>query len=71
MKGNIDEDIRAKLASKHACFVLVTCDPPSKDGNMNVQLSFEGDPALASLMVQGAQSYLEEHEIERNIKNMN
>lgn len=59
---------RETLAKKHPCFVLITCDPPTETGNMNVEMSFEGDPALAALMLRGAQSYLEESEIERDPK---
>jgi len=67
MKGNIDKDIRDKLASKHACYVLITCDTPTEDGNMNVEMAYEGDPVLAAYLLQGAQSYLEETEIEQDV----
>lgn len=59
MIKQIDKDIRDKLAKKHACYVLVTCDQPSDDGKMNVEMSYEGDPALASFLLQGAQEYFE------------
>lgn len=71
MKGHLDKDIRTKLAEKHACFVLITCDKPLEDGNMNVEMSFEGDPLLASLLLQGAQSRFEMSQMEADIKNMN
>jgi hypothetical protein len=58
MKSKIDKEIREKLASRHACFVLITCDTPSIDGNMNVEMTYEGDPVLAAYLLEGAQSYL-------------
>lgn len=62
-------EIREKLASTHACYVLITCDAPSPEGNMNVEMSYEGDPALASLLVQGALDHLAEQEFEDEVVN--
>ncbi len=64
MKVKIDKDIKEKLAKKYACYVLITCDTPSDDGKMNVEMSYEGDPVLAAYLLQGAQGYLEEQEAE-------
>ncbi len=44
------------LAKEHACFILITCDNETKDGNMNVNMSYEGDPALASYLLEGAKA---------------
>ena len=62
MVKHIDKDIRETLAKKHACYVLVTCDQPSEEGKMNVEMSYEGDPALASFLLQGAQDYFTEQD---------
>lgn len=67
MKGKIDKDIRDKLARRHACYVLITCDNPSEDGKMNVEMNYDGDPMLAAYLLQGAQSYLEDIEIEQDV----
>lgn len=64
MTKHIDKDIREKLAKNYACYVLVTCDSPSKEGKMKVEMSYEGDPALASFLLQGAQDYFELNEEE-------
>lgn len=66
MTYNIDRDIKEKLAKNHACYVLITCDSPKKDGKMNVEMSYEGDPVLAAYLLQGAQTYLEELHIAEN-----
>lgn len=60
--GNAHEKIR-KILSHHIGYVLVTCRPTRQAGRMEVEVSYEGDPDLASYLVDGAQGYLEnEHQ---------
>lgn len=59
-------DIKEKLSRRYACYVLVTCDRPGEDGGMNVEMSYEGDPTLAAYLLQGAQSYIEENDIDED-----
>jgi hypothetical protein len=56
--GSAHEKIR-KILSKHIGYVLVTCRPTRQAGKMEVEVSYEGDPDLASYLVDGAQGYLE------------
>lgn len=65
MKKGVSERLKKELAKEHACFVLITCGKPSEEGNMQVELSYEGDVALAAYLVQGAQSYLDEQQEEQ------
>lgn len=51
---------RMLKGQQHACYVLITCGQPSKDGKMQVELTYEGDPDLASYLVQSAQGYLDD-----------
>lgn len=51
-----------KILSDHAGYVLVTCRHAKKPGSMEVELSFEGDPDLASYLVYGAQGYFDNEE---------
>jgi hypothetical protein len=60
----ISEEIKAELSKDHTCYVLVTCNTPSVDGKMQVEMSYEGDPVLAAYLLQGAQSFLEEQDEE-------
>lgn len=60
MQNKIDKDIKDKLARNHACYVLITCDAPTVDGSMHVEMTYEGDPALASYLLHGAQHILDE-----------
>lgn len=64
MESKIDKNIRDKLAKKYNCYVLITCDSSAENGKMNIEMSYEGDPVLASCMLNGAQGYLEEQEPE-------
>lgn len=59
-KTNKDKSIKDKLAKNHACYVLVTCDEPSADGDMQVEMTYHGDATLAALLLHGAQTYMDE-----------
>lgn len=62
MKRDVEERIKKALAKNHACYVLITCNQPSLGGDMEVQMSYEGDAALASYLIQGAQVIIDEDE---------
>lgn len=64
MKRNVHKGLKESLAKKHVCYVLITCDAPSDDGKMEVELTYEGDASLASYLLQGAQSIIDEEELE-------
>jgi hypothetical protein len=55
-----DKSIKARLAKSHTCYVLLTCDGPEEDGQMQVEMSYEGDPVLASYLLQGAQTIIDD-----------
>ncbi len=48
--------IQRALEKEHACYVLITCSNPSEKGEMQVELSYEGDEGLASYLLESAQS---------------
>lgn len=56
--------IKKQLAKDNLCYVLITCGEPSEDGDMHVEMSYEGDAALASYLVHGAQTFFDEQEDE-------
>lgn len=64
MKRHAKKCLKEELAKKHACYVLITCDEPSSDGQMQVKMSYEGDATLAAYMLHGAQLHFEEEAIE-------
>ncbi len=60
--SKISEEIKAELSKDHNCYVLVTCNTPTADGKMQVEMTYEGDPVLAAYLLQGAQTFLEEQD---------
>lgn len=60
MKCGLSKQIRKALAKDHACFVLVTCSEPDKEGHMEVEMNYEGDSMLAAYLLQSAQKCLDE-----------
>lgn len=64
MKHNDMDRIKEVLAKRHACYVLITCDTPTADGSMEVEMTYEGDAALASYLLQGAQDMMNGQEQE-------
>jgi len=62
MSADQDKEIHEKLSKKYACYVLITCTPPKDDGDMNVEMHYEGPKPLASYLVEGARSFFEEEE---------
>ncbi len=52
--------VNKKIAEKKSCYVLITCEAPNEKGQMNVEMSYEGDIDLAALLVDHAQSYFYE-----------
>ena len=48
--------------SDNACTILITCEKPTGNGKMQVEMSFDGDTDLAAFLLNNAQSYFEEDE---------
>jgi hypothetical protein len=53
------DKIKKTLGEKHACYVLITCSEPSDDGQMEVEMSYEGDETLASFLIDNAAQVFE------------
>lgn len=71
MKRSIQKSIRDTLIKKHVCYVLITCDAPSEDGEMQVEMTYEGDTALAAYLLQGAQSFIDQQELDQDFNDTN
>jgi hypothetical protein len=56
------KQIKNKLAKEHVCYVLITCEKASEDGNLQVEMCYEGDATLASYLLHGAQLIIDEQE---------
>ena len=53
------QDLRQVLAERNACFVLITCGEPTNEGKMEVELTYEGDDALAAYLIESAHGLIE------------
>ena len=50
------------LSEHNECYILITCGKPSKVGKMQVEMTYEGDPTLATYLIEGASAMIEEKE---------
>ena len=60
MEDDSKKQLVEQLLEKHACYVLVTCSEPCDEGQMQVEMSYQGDPTLAAYLLEGAQRYIDE-----------
>lgn len=64
MEQDAKKRIKEILSDSHACYVLITCDYPKDNGAMNVEMHYDGDPTLASYLLESAQSYVDDESLE-------
>lgn len=50
------------LDTDPSCYVLITCGQPSENGQMQVEMTYQGDATLASYLIQGAQLFIDQEE---------
>lgn len=58
-KGQSFKSIKNVLSKNHACYVLITCSDPSKDGKMQVEFNYSGDECLAAYLMEEAQNVID------------
>jgi hypothetical protein len=51
--------LQKALSENNSCYVLITCSEASKDGKMEVEMTYEGDPLLAAYLVESAQNIID------------
>ncbi len=61
-------NIKKASGGKCACCVIITCSESSKDGKMEVEMSFDGEESLASFLVDNAAQIFEDRYTERDSK---
>lgn len=64
LEGSKKKRVKSKIAQlkqDHACYVLITCGQPSADGKMSVEMTYAGDPTLASYLLENAQGFIDPH----------
>jgi len=63
-KKEIKSIIKRTTKGKTICYVLLTCSEPSENGNMDVEMKYEGEKWLAAYLIHTAQGVLEGDEKE-------
>lgn len=43
-----------------SCYIVISCEMPSPEGNMKVQMSYEGDPILVRYLLETGLQSLED-----------
>ncbi len=61
-KGRMLEEMHDALADENACYVLITCGKPAKDGKMQVEMTYEGDSSLAAFLIESAHDIIDNQE---------
>lgn len=56
----VSQHLKNALAEENACYVLITCTEPAEDGQMQVEMVYEGDATLAAYLLESAQGLIEE-----------
>ncbi|SCA63808.1 Uncharacterized protein SCG7109_BE_00080 [Chlamydiales bacterium SCGC AG-110-M15] len=56
----LKEQVEDSTVDENSCFILITCNEPKGDGSMHVEMSYEGDPILASYLLENAQNIIDE-----------
>lgn len=59
-KSNTHREFEKAFAKNHAGYVLITCENPTSDGNMSVEMTYGGSVTLANILVDGAHLFLDE-----------
>lgn len=61
LKPTLSKRLKDMLSKDHSCYVVITCGKPNgPDGTMDVQMEYEGDPLVASFLLQGAQERIDQ-----------
>lgn len=50
------------LDSVPSCYVLITCGKPTEKGEMQVEMTYEGDASMVSYLLCGAQQIFDHEE---------
>ena len=51
--------IKTGQQKQPACKIVITCNEPTSDGKMDVEMTYEGDPTLALFLLENAKDYFE------------
>ena len=49
-----EEQLQKAVKENCACYILITCSEPNRDGKMEIELNYEGDENLAAFLIDNA-----------------
>lgn len=52
--------LQEALNQNLSCCVLITCSQPAENGQMQVEMTYQGDTALAAYLLQSAQFHVDQ-----------
>lgn len=58
VKRQASRKLKQLLEGEHTCVVLITCGEPSEEGQMSVEMMYEGDSGLACYLLENAQEVI-------------
>jgi len=58
----LDKQSDDEEKEQNACCVVIKCKMPSADGKMTVEMTYEGDPLLASYLLESAQDLIDDEQ---------
>lgn len=64
----LKKEIKNVLGGQCACYVLIRCSEPNQDGNMQVEMDYEGDECLAAYLIENAAQVFDDLKIRRESK---
>jgi hypothetical protein len=62
MSKNCRKHLKKVIDKDVSCYVLITCGQPSEDGQMQVEMTYQGDAVLAAYLLQSAQFLIDSEE---------
>lgn len=63
MNSDLQKQISKLLEKKQsACYILITCDEPTHEGKMNVEMTYKGDSDLAAYLIENAQTFFDQQQ---------
>lgn len=54
--------LQETLQKQPSCYVLITCGEPTEDGQMQVEMTYQGSPDLAAYLLHGAQEFIDQED---------
>lgn len=66
MNSRCRSHLQNALKNNPVCCLLITCQGPSENGEMLVEMTHHGDTTLISYLLQGAQSVIDEQEADES-----